>query len=128
MAKKAPLAEVNERFGGKEKLVDNLMGLLDRGDESKDELRSRLLAAANSKLLRLHDVHTEIKESFGGKEKLVDAILELKKRTTDSDYREKLLGFTATRLMDLYHSSKKPSKRPKKKHRKSKKSKKARAA
>ena len=53
MGKKAPLAQVNDQFGGKEKLVDKLMGMLDRGEESKDELRTRLLAAANSKLLRL---------------------------------------------------------------------------
>ena len=102
MGKKAPLARVNDEFGGKEKLVDKLMGLLDRGDESKDELRSRMLAAANSKLLRLYDVHSEVKEQFGGKEKFVDAILALMKRAKDEDYREKLLGNNLTRLMDLY--------------------------
>ena len=107
MGKKAPLALVNEQFGGKEKLVDKLMGLMDRGDESKDALRTRLLAMANSKLLRLHEVHTEVKEQFGGKDKFVDAILTFMKRTKDADYRDKLLGYTLTRLMDLYRSKKK---------------------
>jgi hypothetical protein len=107
MGKKAPLAQVNEQFGGKEKLVDKLMGLMDRGEESKDALRTRLLAAANSKLLRLYEVHSEVKEQLGGKDKLVDAILTFMKRTTDNDYREKLMGQTLTRLMDLYRSKKK---------------------
>lgn len=101
---KAPLQLVNELHGGKEKLVDKLMGLLDRGDESKDEFRRRLLAAPNSKLLRLFNVVTEIKEQFGDKEKLVDAILGLMNRAKDNDYREKLLSFSPTRLFDLHRS------------------------
>ena len=36
MSQKSPLAIVNETFGAKDKLVDKLVGLLDRGDESKD--------------------------------------------------------------------------------------------
>jgi hypothetical protein len=110
MGKKPPLKQVNELHGGKEKLVDKLMGMLERGDESKDEMRTRLLAAANSKLLRLHDVMSEIKEKFGDKQKLVDAILELMKRSKDADYREKLLSYSPTRLMDLYRSRLKKSK------------------
>ena len=57
MAKKTPLQQVTDRFGSKEKLVDKLIGRLDRGDDSKDEFRDRLLAMANSKLLRLYDVY-----------------------------------------------------------------------
>lgn len=110
MAKKPPLQQVNEKHGGKEKLVDKLMGLLDRGENTKEEFRSRLLAASNSKLLRLFDVASEIKERFGGKEKFVDAILELMKRGKDKDYREKLLGFTNTRLMGLYRDWQKKAK------------------
>lgn len=110
MGKQAPLAQVVERFGSKEKLVDKLMGMLDKGEATKDEFRTRLLAAANSKLLRMHDVHVEITEKFGSKEKLVDAVLELMKRAKDADYREKLLAFSNNRLLDLFRSKKKKAK------------------
>ncbi len=104
MATKTPLQQVNEQHGGKEKLVDKLLGIMERGEESKDDLRSRLLTAANSKLLRLLAVSTEIKDKFGGKEKLVDSLLGLMNRTKDGDYREKLLAFAPTKLIDLHHS------------------------
>lgn len=101
-AKKAPLQQVNEEHGGKEKLVDKLMGMLERGDESKDEFRKRLLAAPNSKLLKLHKVKTDLKEGFGDKQKLVDAILGLMNRAKDADYREKLLSYSDAKLLDLH--------------------------
>ncbi len=110
MAKKTPLQQVTEQHGGKEKLVDKLMGMLERGDESKDELRGRLLAAPNSKLLRLHTVMTEIKDQFGDKEKLVDALLALMNRAKDEDYRGKLIDYSPNRLMDMYQSWKKKGK------------------
>ena len=104
MPHKTPLQQVNDQFGGKEKLVDKLLGLLDRGEESKDEFRSRLLTASNSKLMRLLSTTTEIKEKFGGKDKLVDSILGLMNRAKDGDYREKLLTFTPNKLIDLHRS------------------------
>lgn len=110
MSNKTPLQMVNELHAGKEKLVDKLMGLLDRGEESKDEFRTRLLAASNSKLLRLHSVMTEVKEKFGNKEKLVKATMELMNRSKDGDYRDKLLSYTPNRLMDLYRSLQKKAK------------------
>ncbi len=104
MAKNTPLQQVTEQHGGKEKLVDKLMGMVDRGDESKEELKGRLLSAPNSKLLRLHAVMSEIKDQFGDKEKLVDALLELMNRSKDKDYRDKLETFSPSRLMDMYQS------------------------
>jgi len=111
MATKSPLQLVKDQYGGKDKLVDKLLGLVERGEESKDDLRTRLLAAPNSKLLRLLATTTEIKDRFGSKDKLVDAILGLKKRAKDNDYREKLLGHTPGRLLDLYRSSSKHTKK-----------------
>ena len=61
-AKKSPLARVKDEFGGKDKLVDKIVGVLDSGDESKDDLRKRLLGVANGKLIRLHSVATRIKD------------------------------------------------------------------
>ena len=60
MATKSPLARVKEEFGGKDKLVDKIVGLLGSGDEPKDEMRRRLLGAANKKLVRLHTVATQV--------------------------------------------------------------------
>lgn len=102
MTMKTPLVQVNEQHGGKEKLVDKLLALLDRGEESKDEFRLRLLGASNTKLLRLFSVSTEIKEKFGSREKLVEALLGLMNRAKDADYREKLASYSPTRLLDLH--------------------------
>jgi len=66
MATTSPLARVKQEFGGKDKLVDKIVGLIDAGDESKDDLRKRLLGAANRKLIRLHSVATQVK-AVGGK-------------------------------------------------------------
>lgn len=102
MTAKAPLQQVNDRFGSKEKLVDELVGMLDRGDESKDEFRDRLLSAANAKLLRLHATTSEVKERFGSKEKLVEALLGLMNRQRDQDYKAKLMRFAPVRLLPMY--------------------------
>jgi len=102
MASKTPLQTVNEQHGGKEKLVDTLVDKLDRGDEDKADFRKRLLAASNSKLLRLLDVATELKERFGGKSKLVESLLGLMNRTKDKDYREKLVKLSPVRLVAMY--------------------------
>jgi len=110
MATVAPLQQVKDQHGGKEKLVDKLLGIVDRGEEPKDELRTRLLAASNGKLLRLFAVATEIKDKFGGKDKLVEAIMGLMNRVKDGDYREKLMSLSPTRLLDMYRSWQKRAK------------------
>ena len=70
--KKSPLSRVKDEFGGKDKLVDKIVGILDSGDESKDDLRKRLLGVANGKLIRLHSVATRTKAA-GGHDKLAAA-------------------------------------------------------
>ncbi len=104
MANVTPLQQVKDIHGGKDKLVDKLVGILDRGDESKAELTERLRAAPNSKLLRLLAVSTEVKDRFGGKAELVDNLLGLMERAKDEDYKEKLLTHSPTRLMDMLGS------------------------
>ncbi len=69
MEKKSPLQVVKETFGSKDKLVDAIVGMADRGDESADELRTRLTSASNAKLLRLHAALAETRDRFGGKAK-----------------------------------------------------------
>jgi len=115
MAKKTPLQLVNDVHGGKEKLVDALVGMLDRGDESKDDFRARLLAAPNSKLLRLHGAMTTIKERFGDTEKLVGSLLQLQDKSKDNDFRDKLLTRTPVQLVALHREAERRAKRKPKK-------------
>jgi hypothetical protein len=105
MATLSPLARVKEEFGGKDKLVDKIVGLLGSGDEPKDDLRRRLLGAANSKLIRLHGVATQVK-SAGGKDQLAAAAAQEMGRGKDKDYVAKLGTFSSGRLTDILQSAK----------------------
>jgi pyruvate/2-oxoglutarate dehydrogenase complex dihydrolipoamide acyltransferase (E2) component len=106
----SPLARVKEEFGGKDKLVDKLVGLVDAGEESKDDLRKRLLGAANSKLLRLHIVASKVKEQ-GGHDKLAAAAASGVGHGKDKDYVAKLESFSNGRLVDMLASAERRAKR-----------------
>src|SRR3569832_833826 len=92
MATTSPLARVKQEFGGKDKLVDKIVGLIDAGDESKDDLRKRLLGAANRDLIA------------------AAAAQELGKGK-DKDYVTKLSTFSSGKLVDMLNSAKKRSAR-----------------
>jgi hypothetical protein len=109
MSSGSPLARVKEEFGGKDKLVDKLVGLVDAGDESKDELRKRLLGAANSKLLRLHVVATKVKEQ-GGHDSLAAAAAAGAGHGKDKDFVSKLESFSNGRLVDMLESAERRAK------------------
>ena len=111
MSKKTPLELVTKNHGSKEKLVDKLVGMVDRGDEDKDEFRSRLTSMANSKLLRLYEAHATLKDKFGSKDKLVGSLLELMKREKDEDYAVKLASHTPVRLLAMHSDWAKKSRR-----------------
>src|SRR5215510_13888672 len=96
----SPLARVKDEFGGKDKLVDKIVGVLDSGDESKDDLRKRLLGVANNKLIRLHSVATRSKAA-GGHDKLVASTAERLNRAKDKDYVGKLDSLSDARLLDM---------------------------
>jgi hypothetical protein len=98
--KTGPLARVKEEFGGKDKLVDKIVGVLDSGDESKDELRKRLLGVSNTKLIRLFSVATKTKQA-GGHDKLVASTAEKLNRSKDKDYVAKLEDYSNGRLLDV---------------------------
>ncbi len=101
MSQKSPLALVNETFGAKDKLVDKLVGLLDRGDESKDDLRKRLSTAANGKLLHLHQVAATVKDKYGSREALVTQVVTALNRAKDKTFVERLTAYSDARLVDL---------------------------
>ena len=98
--KNSPFARVKEEFGGKDKLVDKIVGVLESGDETKDEVRQRLLGVANRKLIRLYSVATKAKE-LGGHDKLAAAAAESLNRAKDKDYVAKLGAFSNGRLIDV---------------------------
>jgi len=110
MPSASPLARVKEEFGGKDKLVDKLVGLVDAGDESKDDLRKRLLGAANSKLLRLHVVATKVKAQ-GGHDQLAAAAAAGVGHGKDKDYVSKLESFSNGRLVDLLEAAERRARR-----------------
>jgi hypothetical protein len=100
MSNKSPLTQVNEKFGGKDKLVDKLVGLLET-DEPKDEVRTRLLGVANTKLLHLHEVASMVREKYGSRDKLLTAAAAALGRTKDKDYLAKLESFSTAKLLDV---------------------------
>jgi HPt (histidine-containing phosphotransfer) domain-containing protein len=111
MSQKSPLAIVNETFGAKDKLVDKLVGLLDRGDESKDDLRKRLSSAANVKLLRLHQVATTVKDKFGSRDAMVEQVAKALGRTKDKPFVERLAAYSDARLVDLAKATERKAKK-----------------
>jgi hypothetical protein len=113
MSQKSPVAIVNETFGAKDKLVDKLVGLLDRGDESKDDLRKRLSSAANTKLLHLHRVATEVKEKFGSHAALVEHVAKALGRSKDKPFVERLAAYSDARLVDLAKATERRAKKAK---------------
>jgi hypothetical protein len=110
MASIAPLARVKEEFGGKDKLVDKIVALLGSGDEPKDEMRRRLLGAANSKLIRLHRIANQVKE-VGGADQLAGAAAAELGHAKDQDYVNKLATYPAGRLIDILESARRRNRR-----------------
>ena len=100
----SPFKQVMDAHGGKEQLVDKIVAVLERGEEDKDAVKTRLQTCSNSKLLRLLATATQLHDQFGSKEKLVDTILAMMKRQKDVDFRQKLLSFSPARLLDLHHA------------------------
>lgn len=110
MSIKSPLVRVKEEFGGKDKLVDKIVSLIDAGDESKDALRKRLLGAANGKLMRVFAVATRVKKE-GGHDKLVAAAAASLGRAKDKDYVEKLGTYSDARLLDILQAAERRNQR-----------------
>lgn len=104
--RKTPLQTVNEKFGGREKLVGELVGMVDkmRGDDSDDAVKSRLMGLSNKKLIRLYTVEQKVREKYGDKDKLVAHILDARKKaglTADETLKTKLETFSKARLLDM---------------------------
>lgn len=100
--KETPLATVRRLHGSKEKLVDSLIpALVDDGDESKAELKERLMSVSNQKLLRLATAMQTVSEKYGSKAGLVDAISSARGKAKDQDFKDKLESYSVPRLLDM---------------------------
>ena len=103
--KKTPMQTVKERFGNKEKLVGELVGMIKRPAEvTKDQFKKKLQAQSSRKLLILHARETTVKESFGSREKLIDSLLNAnmgKNKKEDKGFRLHLEKRTNGQLLDL---------------------------
>jgi hypothetical protein len=101
-AQKTPMQLVHEEHGGKEKLVDKILGNLESDDEEDQaDLKQRLLSASNKKLLRLAQSAQVLKEKYGSREKLVAKVAETLGRAKDADFVKRLDGYTQGRLLDM---------------------------
>jgi hypothetical protein len=102
MAKLSPKVTVEQKFGGRKKLIDDLLPLLEVTDTA--DTRKRLQGTSNQKLIRLHEVATEVRKRFHSKKALVEQIAQKKfaPGKPDSAYVTKISGYTVKRLLDLY--------------------------
>ena len=113
-SKKSPLSRTKDEHGTKEKLVDKLVTLLGqirKVEEDKDELKARLLASSNKKLLRLMEVGSEIREKFGSVDKLAEAAAGALNRAKDAPYLARLKALTPGKLLDVLHAAEKRGKK-----------------
>ena len=103
--KKTPLTQVKEGFGSKDKLVDELLGMIKRpADTTKDEMKKKLRAQSNQKLLTLLAREKTVKNSYGNRDKLIDAVVKAgmgKDKAEDKTYRKRLATLTTGQLLDL---------------------------
>ena len=103
--KKSPLQQVKDKFGGKDKLVAELIGLMARPSElTKDQFKKKLLAQSNRKLMILHQRETTIKSKYASRSKLIDSLVSAhmgKQKKEDKGYRMHLENRSTGQLLDL---------------------------
>ncbi len=104
MSSKSPKQIVEERFGGRDKLVDAVLSLLDDKD---DRTKARLKRTTNAHLLATHRAASEVKQRFQSKRALVDAIVAARcpGGKADDAYQSRLNGYSVKRLLDLHRQS-----------------------
>jgi hypothetical protein len=101
--KKTPLQTVNDSFGSREKLVDQLASTAD-DPSSGASTKSTLMGLSNAKLLRLARIEETVRQRFGDKDKLIAHIVDVRKKaghTADADYEAKLRTYSKGRLLDM---------------------------
>jgi hypothetical protein len=108
--KKSPLAQMKDEHKDKESLVDRVLSVIDLGGSSKDDVKARLLAASNKKLLRLLDVGNTIKKEYGSPSKLAEALASAVGKAKDSAYVQKIAKLAVrqpARVLDMVRAASK---------------------
>ena len=113
MPKESPLETVKRLYGDRDKLIDDVVAAAKSAGEDASELKDRLVAVSNKKLIRLAAVSKEIKDRYGGREKLVGALGQALGKAKDNDYVEKLRTFSSARLLDMMRTAEKRAKNAK---------------
>ncbi len=104
--KATPLQTVKKNFGSRADLVAKLSEMVDKqhGDESADQVKSRLSGLSNKKLLRLYQVEQKVRERFGDREKMIAHLVEARAKaglTADDKYKVTLGTHSKARLLDM---------------------------
>ena len=104
--KPTPHQLVKKSFESRANLVQKLVDMVDKhhGDNTNDEVKSRLMALSNQKLLRLYRVEQKVRERFGDKDGLIKHILEKRKAsgfTADDVLKTKLESLSKAQLLDM---------------------------
>ena len=83
-------------------------------DEEVGEVKERLAAVSNRKLLRLAEVGKVIKDKYGSKDKLIAAVSQALGKAKDKDYVARLKSLSSARLLDLARGAERRTRRTKK--------------
>ena len=110
-----PLQAVKRLYQSKEKLIDKVVEVAREADEEVSEVKERLAAVSNKKLLRLAEVGKVLKDKYGGsKDKLVAALSQAVGKAKDKDYVARLKSFSSARLVDMARGAERRTRRAKK--------------
>ena len=104
--KPTPHQQVKKSFESRGGLVDKLVDMVDKhhGDSTKDQVKSRLMALSNQKLLRLYRVEQKVRERFGDKDGMIKHILDARSAagyTADDALKTKLETLSKAELLDM---------------------------
>lgn len=101
MAKETPVQAMKRLYGNKDKLIESVVEVARNAGEEAGEVKDRLVAVSNAKLLRLAEVGKTIKDKYGSRDKLVDSLSAAMGKAKDKDYVEKLKTYSPSRLLDM---------------------------
>jgi hypothetical protein len=109
---KSPLQIVNEKYGSKEKLVEELAGLVEKqADEEKADVVKRLGGVSNAKLLRLRERMNRFAEFRSQKSALIEMVVGNAKRDKDPGFKARVGQHTVGALLDIVERDERAQKR-----------------
>ena len=102
MSKKNPLPRVRDEHDSKEALAQKVIGILQKPeDEEQAAFEHRINTLSNRKLLRLWEANQTLAEKWGSRDALVDKIVKARFVGGNSDYQQKISGYSLPKLIDL---------------------------